>query len=852
MGDLLTLANGLTFVILTNLVASLFFFRVDLTEEKRHSIKPVTKQILGRLDDVVYVEVYLDGDLNAEFNRFRNAIHETLEEFRVYSNGKVQYNFTNPMTALSQKAQTEFLQELASKGIQVLPVIETNEGERTEKRIVPGALVSYDGNEKGVMLFKQNMAVNSQENINQSIEGLEYELASAILTLNSEERKHVTFLTGHGELDSLQTASLRAGLREQYDVSESDSAKGDVVIVARPTQKFSEIDKLKLDQYIMQGGNVMFFIDQMHASMDSASMENNFAFPYETGLQDQLFKYGVRVNPDLVQDAFCAKYPVVVTDVGGQPQIMPLEWPFFPLVYRYANHPITKNMDASITRFISSIDSVRADGVKKTVLFTTSEYSRKLSAPVKVSVNDLRNLKQADFNGGTIPVAWLLEGNFTSLYKNRFLPDGASKNDFRESGTGKVIVVGDGDFVRNDVNPRNGAPQELGKDPISGRVFANERVVMNMVAYLTDQGGLITARSKEIDARPLKKDKVKNERVKWQAINLALPIVIIVLGGLLLSWIRKESMPASEKKNKQLALSLIAMIIMIVAFWFFAFRESKIEVDENALVVPDLANVDRVEIGKIVLKFDGVKWMVNDQYPADRRAIQVLFGTIENVRPRRPVGEKQVESVMKELQAHGTVVRFYSSDNLLKTYTVGGVPSKPEAWFQVGESEPVIVNIPGYRVYAAGVFEQPVNDWRDKRVFSLNWRNFKKLDVVFKKNVADGFTISGKGRDFTVEGLNPVDTAKVNTYLDDISLLVGEGFYQQGQRAQIDSVVAGPTSFDVVVTDIGNRQFRFEVFPPLRNEPNVFGRVNGEIMIFPKSEIVRIAKKKSWFRPLPE
>jgi ABC-2 type transport system permease protein len=546
LGDILTLANGLALVVLINLVASLFFFRIDLTEEKRHSIKPVTKQILGRLEDVVYVEVYLEGDLNAEFKRLRNAVRETLEEFNVYSGGKVQYKFTNPMTALSQKAQAEFLQELASKGIQVLPVIETNEGERTEKRVVPGALVSYDGNEKGVMLFRQNIAVSPQEVINQSIEGLEYDLASAILILNSDERKHVTFLSGHGELDSLQTASLRAALREQYDVSQTnisdvDSLKGDVVIVAKPTGKFSEIDKLKLDQYLMRGGNLMLFIDQMHASMDSASVDNNFAFPYETGLQDQLFKYGVRVNPDLVQDAFSATYPVVVSEAGGQPQIVPMEWPFFPLIHRYANHPVTRNMDASITRFISSIDSVRADGVEKTILFTTSEYSRKLSAPVKVSVNDLRNVKPQDFNGGMIPVAWLLEGTFTSFYKNRFLPDGAAKENFRETGIGKVIVVGDGDFVRNDVNPRNGMPQQLGKDPISGRVFANERVVTNMVAYLTDQGGLITTRSKEIDARPLKKDKVRNERAKWQAINLLLPLVIIVLFGFILSWIRKRT-----------------------------------------------------------------------------------------------------------------------------------------------------------------------------------------------------------------------------------------------------------------------------------------------------------------------
>ena len=311
-------------------------------------------------------------------------------------------------------------------------------------------------------------------------------------------------------------------------------------------------------------------------------------------------------------------------------------------------------------------------------------------------------------------------------------------------------------------------------------------------------------------------------------------------------------MRTSETRNKQLAVSLVVMIIAIIAFWFFAFRESKIEVDENALVVPDLANVDRVEMGKITLKFDGIKWMVNDQYPADRRSIQVLFGTVENVRPRRPVSEKQLGSVRKALQDHGTLVRFYSKDNLLKAYTVGGIPSKPEAWFQVGDADPVIVNIPGYRVYAAGVFEQTANDWRDKRVFSLNWRNFKSLTTTFTKDPRETFTISGRNMAFKVDGMNEVDTAKVNSYLDDVSLLVGESFYQQGQRARIDSLIAGPTSFDVVVTDVGNQSFRLEIFPPLRAEANVFGRVNGEIMVFPRAEIVGIAKKKSWFRPTPE
>jgi hypothetical protein len=309
-----------------------------------------------------------------------------------------------------------------------------------------------------------------------------------------------------------------------------------------------------------------------------------------------------------------------------------------------------------------------------------------------------------------------------------------------------------------------------------------------------------------------------------------------------------------EKKNKTLAVSTVVLTIAIVGFWFFAFREDNIEIDETAFVVSDIPSIDRVEMRSmrdtVVLRFDGVKWTVNNKYPADRRTVQVLFSTIEFVKPRRPVSEKRLDEVSEQLKTAGTTVSFFAKDNLLKSYVVGGNPQKPEAWFQLPGGDPMIMNIPGYRVYAAGVFEQSVNDWRDKRVFALNWRNFKSLTTTFTKD-RESYTISGKQNLFSVEGVE-TDTARVNTYLDDVSLLIGEGFYTPGQRARIDSLLSGPTSFEVTVTDIGDRSFRLEVLPPLRNETDVNGRVNGEIMIFPRAEMAKIAKKKSWFRATPE
>lgn len=311
-----------------------------------------------------------------------------------------------------------------------------------------------------------------------------------------------------------------------------------------------------------------------------------------------------------------------------------------------------------------------------------------------------------------------------------------------------------------------------------------------------------------------------------------------------------------ERKNKISAFVLVGLILAIVGLWFFAFHESEIEVNANEFAVDDMANIDRVEMlssrDTVVLRYDGAKWMVNDQYPADRRTIQVLFGTIEHVRPRRPVSEKKKAEVVSALAHSGTTVRFFVHDQMVKSYRVGGNAQKPEAIFQVEGHDPLVVNIPGYRVYASGVFEQTVDDWRDKRVFAFSWRNFKSLTTTFTKDPAETFTILLKDRAFSVDGMVAADTAKVNTYLDDVSLLVGEGFYRPGQAPRIDSLLAGPTSFKVMVTDIGNQLYELEVYPPLRDQSQVYGRVRGEIMTFKRPEMARIAKKKSWFRPIPE
>lgn len=544
--DILKLGIGLMLVVLVNLVASRHFYRFDLTDEHRYSIKEPTKELLKNLDDAVYIEVFLDGELNAGFKRLRRSIKETLEEFSVYGGNNIQYVFNDPTKAMSEKAKGEFMQMLVNKGIQPTNIIDNKDGQRIERLVFPGAIVSYGGVEKGVMLLKGNQALSAEQKLNQSIENVEYELASAIKSLTSLERKSVGIISGHGELEDIEMASLMNTMVEKYSVSRTGLAKVpsnfDALIMAKPKTSFSEQEKYNLDQYLMGGGNLLLLIDKLDANMDSAANEHNYSFPYNLNLDDQLFKYGVRVNNDLVQDKTSGVYPIVTGNMGDQPQVNLLPWPYYPLINRFADHPITKNLNAVVGHFVNTVDTIATPGIKKTALMMTSDYSRSVTAPVKVSIQDLRrNLKPEMLNQQNIPIGWLLEGKFTSLYHNRFKPDSVNTIHFiDQSPDTKIVVIGDGDIAKNDVNPKTGQPQPLGFDPFLNETFANEELLMNTLAYMLDDSGLILARSKEIKIRPLNEVKVEQEQLKWQLINLVLPIIAILIFGIVRYYLRKR------------------------------------------------------------------------------------------------------------------------------------------------------------------------------------------------------------------------------------------------------------------------------------------------------------------------
>ncbi|MDA0195822.1 MAG: gliding motility-associated ABC transporter substrate-binding protein GldG [Bacteroidetes bacterium] len=545
----LKFAIGLMLVILINQIAAIFPVRLDLTEEKRFSISDATKQLLSNLDDIVFVDVYLYGDLPSGFKRLKRSIQETLDEFGIQSDGKVQYRLVNPDNATGEQARNGFMQYLANNGIQATNVFATEDGRKTQKLIFPGAIISYYGEERGALLLKGNRGATPEEILNQSIENIEYELADAIRTLAQTERKLIGFIRGHNELDSLELAGFTNTILEKYDVfnvnlknREQNLDGYSALIIAKPTSPFSEIEKYRLDQYIINGGKAMFLVDALSVNMDSAGGEGTIAFPNDVNLRDMLFRYGVRINENLIQDLNSGQYPVIAGNIGDQPQISLLPWPFFPVANMFGEHSIVRNMDAVYAKFVSNIDTVKAEGIQKTPLIYSSQYSRVMSSPVLVSFNEVQqNLDPQLFTDGPQPIAYLLEGRFTSLYKNRITPEGTNIQDFKENGiASKIIVCADGDIVRNEINIQTEQPLDLGFDQFTQTTYANKDFIMNSLEYLIDDNGIINARNKEIQIRPLDKIKIAGERSWWQAFNLLLPVVLLIIFGYIKFYLRRK------------------------------------------------------------------------------------------------------------------------------------------------------------------------------------------------------------------------------------------------------------------------------------------------------------------------
>jgi gliding-associated putative ABC transporter substrate-binding component GldG len=544
---------GIAILLIVNVLANQYFLRWDLTEEGRYSISPATKNILQNLDQEVYIKVYLEGDFPPGFKRLQKTVQETLDEFKIYGGTKLKFRFIDPsLQGKDAKDQQNFYKELVQKGIQPTNLFAKEGDKKVEKLVFPGALLYYKDYEVPVMLFKTidqrvlgQSAPSPEQILNQSVENVEYNLISAIRQLTQKNRKRVGFIEGHGELDDLEKDDIVKELQKYYDVFKIDLPKSeliegvDAVIMAKPDSAISEADKYKIDQFIMRGGRALFFLDVVGVYMDSVLRDKgSFTFPIEHNMLDMMFKFGVRINANLVKDLNSGVIPMVVGNMGNQQQIKPIPWQYYPLLNTFNRHPIVKNLGAVQTKFISSIDTVKAAGIRKTPLVFSSKYAKVAATPLLVSFNEARKQPNPqEYNQGPLPVAYLLEGEFNSTFKSRSM----SKDFVAKSKPTKIIVCSDGDVLRNDISRKTGKAIPLGFDAVFQTTFSNKDFIVNAVDYLIDDQGVISARTKEVTLRPLDKLKLQNERTFWQAFNMAAPLVFILIFGLLFSFLRKRA-----------------------------------------------------------------------------------------------------------------------------------------------------------------------------------------------------------------------------------------------------------------------------------------------------------------------
>jgi len=548
--DLLTFFAVVGGLLLLNFIGQRFFFRADLTEEKRYTMSPATKTLLSELKQPVTVTVYLTGDFPPAFRRLEQAVRETLTEFQVYGGTNLNFIFIDPSAGGTEAARNQFYASLFKKGLKPTNLGATENGKRVEKIIFPWAVVSVGGRDKNVLLLRGNQAAPPEVRLNQSIEGMEYELANAIRTLTPGLRKRIGVVQGHGELTNEQAGDMLGAWQQQYDVYRVDLSKVadlralDALVVAQPKRPYSEDEKFKLDQFITQGGRAMFFVDALRVDLDSVSRNGvALATPYDLNLDDLFFKYGLRLNQNLLLDLNCGQIPLVTGMEGNKPKIEPMPWQLYPLINSFSPHPITRNLDAVYLKFVGNIDTVKAMGIRKTPLMRSSRYTRTLPAPVPINFNDARlepnpKLYQNSFQS----VGYLLEGQFKSLFANRARPGTMQFQPEKSPNArpSKILVVSDGDFIRSEINPKTGKPLRLGFDRLANTEFANRELVLNATDYLLDETGLIAVRGKQITLRPLDKVKLAEQRRRWQLLNIGAPLVLLGLFGAVRAWRRKR------------------------------------------------------------------------------------------------------------------------------------------------------------------------------------------------------------------------------------------------------------------------------------------------------------------------
>jgi ABC-2 type transport system permease protein len=539
-----------------NIIASFVHTKFDLTEEKRFTLTQPTRQMLNNMDDRIYIRVLLEGEFPAGFKRLQEAVRETLDDFRSESS-MIDYQFEDPSKGTIDDLN-ERRKALAEQGIQPVNLKVMDGGQMTQKLIYPVAILQLGDRSFPIKLLEnETPGFSNEEVLNNSVALLEYKFAHAIKKIRQMNKPTVLFTKGHGELNQYQTADLIKNLATSYEtgqvvldsVLQLDPKSCALLVIAKPRAPFTEKEKFKIDQFIMHGGSTLWLIDRLNAELDSLAFASNFIpTDYPLNIEDMLFKYGVRIMPDLVMDMQSTKIPLKVGQLGNAPQMELFKWYYFPAVTPDTEHPVGKNLDRVEFKFCSSIDTIdtRKTNIKKTTLLRSSQYSRVQFSPMDLNFEILRyEPDPSKFDKGKQNLAVLLEGNFLSNYENRISAEmraGMSSigiEPLEKGQAAKMIVVSDGDIAANYVRDTANWLQ-LGYNRFENTTYANKDFILNCFEYLTDPNGVIEARAKEVKLRLLDHVRTREEKTLWQVINIGLPLLLVSLlvGGF--RWWRKR------------------------------------------------------------------------------------------------------------------------------------------------------------------------------------------------------------------------------------------------------------------------------------------------------------------------
>lgn len=550
--NLKSLLITLAVLLVLNLIGSAFFHRFDLTKDKRYTLSETSLNIIKQVKNPLSVKVYMQGDLPAEFKRLQQETRQLLEEFQGY-NSNIVFEFVDPLE--NEEESMDNIKELYRKGLTPINITVDDKGKQSQAMVFPWAIAVYNNKEVNIPLLKNRMGASTTDKVIGSVQHLEYSIADAFNKITQVKQKKVAIIKGNGELHEAFIAKFLLQVRESYhigpftldsvaknpDGSLDALKKYDLAIIAKPTETFTDAEKQVLDQFIMNGGKTMWLIDQVSVEMDSLynSSGATLAYPRDLNLNDMFFKYGVRINPDMVKDEQGSPIKLASGDPGSAAQFQEFVWKFAPQVYPSSQHPIVKNLGGIKFDFTNSIDTLK-NGIKKTILLQSSQYSKKVGTPSEVNLGIVTEETTPNdyINKGNINLSVLLEGQFHSMFENRVLP--FDQKSFETKGKeNKMIVISDGDLIRNQLD-KNMQPVELGYDQRSGNLYDNKDFLINCVNYLLDDNGLINIRSKDLDLPLLDKEKVYENYTQTQLITIGLPILILGLFGLLFTFLRKR------------------------------------------------------------------------------------------------------------------------------------------------------------------------------------------------------------------------------------------------------------------------------------------------------------------------